>query len=394
MSGFAQLGPVILPQADVRVDSRRAGRKDLAERGLLSSGAVRVDQVSNQAGDVTLSGRFRPPIPEDRVPMVAREFGELVSSDIGPLALFDQRGDTRAESGYYEIESGDVEPVHPSQPEIQAFSVSLSRVGNRGSHYRALRYQQTDVSDENPFYAGAVTPIYPTLPADPSRADPGVGKLQWYDERTGETDRAQTNINRSVTLSDSDVHFQPRPLNTSVDPTHLLYDIGLEHDMEGAYVFDTRGRSDKTDGNGTRQWQAVFDASHERREGREFVLSSKKLRIYLSGPPNPTLAAERAGPAWNSVSIPSTDYDIVDIDFKSISPQRIRAEVRMSDGSEVVALLIDLPYGMDSVGVYVPPDQPTPLPAGVIDRWDPIADSRGIIRQPERVLIPKREVRR
>jgi hypothetical protein len=394
MSGIAQLGPVILPQADFRVDSRRAGRKDLAEQGLLSSGAVRVDQVSNQAGDVTLSGRFRPPIPEDRVPMVAREFSELVSSDIGPLALFDQQGDTRAESGYYEIESGDVEPVHPSQPEIQEFSVSLKQVGRRGSHYRALRYQETDVSGVNPFYAGAIQAIYPTLPADPSRADPGVGKLQWYDERTGETDRAQTDISRSVILSDQDLHFQPRPHTTTVDPTHLLYDIALEYDMEGAYVFDTRGRTDKTDGNGTRQWQAVFDASHERREGAEFVLSSKKLRIYLSGPPNPTLSAERYSGRWNSISIPSTAYEIVDIDFKSISPQRIRAEVRMSDGSEVVALLIDLPYGMDSVGVYVPPDQPTPLPVGVRDRWNPIADSRAIIRQPERVLIPKREVRR
>jgi hypothetical protein len=388
MSGFVQLGRVVLPQADAETDTRRRQETQLAERGLLSSGDVRVEQVSNDAADLRLSGRIRPPIPEDKAPMVAQELSELIGSDIGPLPLFDFEGEPRAESGYYEIADGDVEPLQADRREIFDYQLSLSRVGDRGGTFRAVRTTAQTVS--HPFGSDPGVSVY--IPDD-------VRKVRWYNRATEETQPATA----TGTVESHQGTLREYGLGAVGGEMSLLYDLELPTDTTAAYVFEAPNLSaPKFDPDGNRNWPIIYDPEHDLAAGALYILSGQQLRVALREPEDgftPFIVAQRYDASqdeWQNVGIDNTiPWRPADVDLRSIDPQRLSAQVLFADGTgSDFAVNISVTLGANRATITPAAGESGSMPSGLVTKLTPIARTSQTVARPVRTTVSQREVRR
>jgi len=392
MSGFVQLGRVVLPQADAETATRRRQQTQLAERGLLSSGSVRVEQVSNDAADLRLSGRIRPPIPEDKVQMVAQELSELIASDIGPLPLFDAEGDPRAESGYYEIADGDVEPLQADRREIFDYDLSLSRVGDRGGTFRGVRATEQTVS--HPFGSDTGASVY--IPDE-------VRKVRWYNRATEETQPATA----TGTVESQQGTLREYSLGGVGDEMTLIYDVDLSVDTTAAYVFEPpNNTTNKIDGNDNRNWPIIYDPEHELSGESLCILSGQQLRVTMREPDPTTspgvpalIVAQRYDASqdqWQNVGIDNTNpWRPADVDLRSIGPQRLSAQVLFADdtGSDF-AVNISVTLGANRATVLPAAGESGSMPSGLVTKLSPIARTSQTVARPVRTTVSQREVRR
>jgi hypothetical protein len=392
MSERSLLGPVPLLQSDVQLNTERRQRSNLAQQGFLSTSGSRVESLTTAPGDITLSGQLRPPIPVNQVPIVAAELEELAAGDIGPVALSSAEFTERRKSdGYYHIEDGTVQPAHPERPEVQQYEVSLTRAGGRGSHYRAVRTRPQTVNSP---ITGSDPPDVPVYYTSLS------AKQQLYNPDSG----AVTGLDPGTAIdSDTGNLYKETPPQASNEERLVLYDTSYNFDIIGLYVFDDKNFNSKTDADGNRQWQAVFDPSHDLQGTPRFVISTQRLRVYLTGLDSPDIEAERydaASGSWSSVSIPTTDWEILDVDLKRVGLHSTSVQVRFRDTttpSDVRTVNLYFSFGAESLIVGVPPTESATIPPGITDRLVPIAraaDAEQTILQPERTLVPKREVRK
>jgi len=388
MTNRILLGPVPLLQAGVSVNSEQRQRQNLAQQGFLSSSGSRVESLTTDPSAVSLSGRLRPPIPVTLVPLLADEIEELAAGDIGPLSLTTPSNtDRRKLNGYYHIEDASVQPPHPSRRGIQRYDVSLTRAGGRGSHYRAVRTQPQSI--DNPVPAVSADPVIPIyLPVQAQKRqlyNPDSGATTGLDA-TSQVDSA---IGTLAAITSSELSSEERL---------VLYDASYTRDISALYVFDDRGFSSKTDGNDNRQWQAVFDPSHDLEGQSRFVVSTQRLRVYLTGLTTPDIEAEEySAGSWSSISIPTTDWEILDVDLRRVGLHSASVQLRLQDTtniSDVRTVNLYFAFGDESITVGVPPTESSTIPPGITDRLEPIARSNNSIIQPERTLVPKREVRK
>lgn len=392
MSNRSLLGPVPLLQADVQINSERRQRSNLAQQGFLSTSGSRVESLTTAPGDITLSGRLRPPIPVNQVPIVAAELEELAAGDIGPVALTGaDLIERRKSDGYYHIEDGTVQPAHPERPEVQQYEVSLTRAGGRGSHYRAVRIRPQTVESPITGSQSSDVPLY---------ISSFSGKQQLYNPDTGST----TGLDPSTSVdSDQGDLLKIAPPQASNEERLIIYDAAYGLDIVGQYVFDDRGFASKTDADNNRQWQTVFDPSHDLQGNRRLVISTQRLRVFLSGLTSPDIKAEiynQNQQEWLSLTIPTTDWEILDVDLKRVGLHSASVQVRFQDTttpSDVRAVNLYFAFGSPFAIAGVPPTESATIPSGITDRLVPIAraaDAEQTILQPERTLVPKREVRK
>jgi len=386
MTAIKQLGPVLLPQPGTAVDSRARQQTNLSETGLLSGSGVAVESTTNAAAEITLSGRLRPPIiPEGQVELIAAELDSLFNSDLGPLPLFDRAGDNSRLAGYYQIATGSVNPIQPARPEIQEWTVTLRRAGGRGSHFRAVETSRTD-EFSNPFE---------NLPANDIRIQlpDAVQTVRKLDPRTGDLSPAPRNTTRKT--AGGAVGEYPVRLSSSGPGGTLVYDLPYADDVRGSFVFDTNGTDNRTDPNGNRNWQAVFDTGRDRTGDADFVLSNGLFRVFVSGEPSPRLSVEEYDPTndvFNTV-LRGTTWQPETVDLVSIGQQRVVADLRLSDGSTVYPLRFRLPFGSEAIPISPAPSASGSIPSGLETLLDPVAYEGDELLQETRDIVPKRTVR-
>jgi|APHM01.1.fsa_nt_gi hypothetical protein len=388
MPGIRQLGPAVIPQPGVQVDSQPRQQTNLSETGFLSGSGVEVDKTTNSAGDVTLSGRIRPPVfPERVVSNRADELNSLLAGDIGPVALFNRQSEDGRLSGYYEINDGSVEPIHPAVPLIQDWSASLRRAGGRGSHFRAVKTTRVDIS--NPFSSSTAEQVF--LPQD-------ARKVRQFNPETGALSDAPQLSSRDTDRG-ALVEFGAKSPNT--DSLALVYDLPYEANRAGCRVYlqdgDTQDKIDTSGSSPVRQWRAVFDSDRDRFDGLNLVLTNGGLRIFVAGAPRFRFRVEEFNPLTgnfsNVISTGAFSYLPEDVDLVTIGLHRIVADVRMSDGSDTHTIRVRLPLGHDEATITSAPGASGSFPSSLQNTLSPIASGASEVLQQERDIVAKREVR-
>ena len=129
-----------LPEATTKNERDSLGTQ-LSEQGVLGSDAI-VEALSSQAADLTLTGRYA--LGRYYSELVATELEELADAAIGAVPLY---GGGSNRSGYYQIESAQVEPVHAGGRDIWEWTLSLTNAGTRKSQLQAVK---TEASQPTP----------------------------------------------------------------------------------------------------------------------------------------------------------------------------------------------------------------------------------------------------
>lgn len=383
MTGIRQLGGVVLPAVTVgQGEESRSQAQSLAQTGRLGSDETTVDQLTTEAPGTEIRGSYdvTSGIPADRVPMLAGEFDELVGAGRGPLPLFDTDDSaTFSRRGFYSISDGSVDPVHPTRPDVQQYRLTLERAGTRRDSFRAVALNSVDIT--TPFSGSDPAGVY--VPA-------AAGKTMWLD-RADET--AQSASSLATTGSSRGIVARYAP-PAGLDRPALVYDIPEPADVRGVVVFDSRGNADKFDGDGVRQWQAVYQSGHEF-EG-DIVLSSDRLRLRIREGSGGQVTAERyAGGSWSAVGLSSSPWYVLDVDLLQLGQHRAAAQLRFrQSGAADYVVSVALNYGREVAIVQPAADESDPIPPDIESLLAPIASGRSTDPQPSRTLVSREVTRR
>lgn len=393
---MAYLYTIELPDADAQSADDSIGA-NIQQSGLLEQGGTATTQIATDNVDLTIRGQWR--YGERFSRKAARELESLAAGSYEALPLFGP-GDTEvgSETGFYEIESVDVSPVHPDQAGKDAyeFTAGLSNRGTRETHWRAIR---TTVETVDTLFAGNDS----SLIAVPATAE----KTQWYDSTEG-PEWAQPVDTVEAEFGDLERYD---PADASFANPTLLYETGFDDEAPvDVRVYDDRYRKkfwtfQDSDGDevNVNQWPHVFHT------GWEFagtpVIDTGRLRIWFGVPEghgtltvetgetytipagetevwedadvadggeidvqgelilvgDVGLYAERWDPgadAWEHVPLPDTSWSVVDVDFTAIGPGEVTMQLLWTDGAETARVDGIIDRGADSVLWVAPSNEP------------------------------------
>lgn len=381
----------------------------LSENPVLQSDAA-VEQLSSQAGDLTLTGQWRYGAPYSE--QVATELEELADASMGALPLFrtDDPSATASVAGYYEIAEADVSPAHANADDVYEYDLSLTRVGSRNTEWRAVETRPRQPDPGHSF--GDTESARIGLPG-------AASKVRAVDTEIGPAERVR--LTADVTLpaefGDADVFDV---LTLDIDDPIVLYDLPYEEVAKtDARVYDTLGNADKyvtaSDGSRVRQWQHVFAPGHD--PVGEVVMDNGLLRVtldeatgsvaaegftngsygsgpYGAGPYGGWEDSEDAG-QWYEALVGETDWTLLDVDLTHISPVRAAAQLEFEHDTEgLYAVDVALDRGMNRLRVFAPESESDPIPSGLADLFEPIASESVYDTNLEQTLVSREEVRR
>jgi hypothetical protein len=312
---------------------------------------------------------------------MAEELEELFASDgIEEVPLYGP-DEPLGSDRYYVLEQVDVSRVEPQLAEVQEFQGTIRQSGTHNTHYRAV--ESTLVQVENDF--GNDTTAEVGVPATAS-------KVRWFDAETEETASTSSVATRSAQLGDVEIYDADA---APYDAPTLLYEIDYQDEGDvDVVVWDTLGRGSKLDNDGVVQWQRAFDGGHSFDEA---VLDNGLLRLRFAGPV-PELTAQEwddAAGAWSDVALGASDWELLDLDITTLAMARVDAQVRFentSDGSEY-PLNMSLKRGYPDAQWSIPENESGPIPSGLQDKLDPVADSSVVDPQEDKTLVAREEVR-
>jgi hypothetical protein len=386
-----------LPEATTPTDQDALGTQ-LSEQGVLGSDAI-VDALSSEAADLTLIGRYA--LGPYHSEVVATELEELADSAIGAVALY---GGTGSRSGYYQIRSADVEPVHAAGRDIWEWELSLTTSGTRKSQLQAVETAPSQPSPGHEF--GNNTDALVGVPA-------AARQVRAVDSTSEPTERIRPTPVDTVSGALGDVdRFDATAL--SIDEPVLLYDVAPDAQADvDVHVYDTRGRSSKfieSDSGCVRMWQSVFARDHEF-TGR-VVFSNGLLRVTIEEPTNADetarLEAETwdAGTgSWSAVDLPSyadgdlaTDWRPADVDLTHIGQARVAAQVEFeavagTNAGDVYSVDVELERGREALEVWIPESVSDPIPDDLKALLTPIASTSVVDSGVEQGLVAREGVR-
>ena len=391
-----QLYGVPLPEA-TRPQEREGLGTQLSEQGVLDRDSI-VEALSTQAADLTLTGRYAYGTYFSE--LLATELEELSNSTLSGLPLF---GGSKSRSGYYEIESATVEPVHSGGRDIWEWELSLTSVGTEKDQYEAITVSPSD-DLTNPF--GTDDSVTVAIPS-------AARLVRAIDARSEPSTRVKPTPTETVATAHGAIDVYDTS-EVAIDEPVYIYDVAKSAQPPvDVHAYDTNGRDTEyieADTGRVRAWQSVYDTAHEF-GGGAVVLSSGRLRLRIDEPTNADetarLEAERWDTdtdSWAAVSLPSYDADLatdwqpVDVDLTRIGQASVHALVEFeavagTNAGDIFTLDIRLFRGLDDALVTIPPRESGPLPPALYDLVAPIASTRAVDPGVEQTLIAREEVR-
>jgi len=387
-----------LPEATTPTDQDALGTQ-LSEQGVLGSDAI-VDALSSEAADLTLIGQYA--LGPYHSEVVATELEELADSAIGAVSLY---GGAGSRSGYYQIRSADVEPVHAAGRDIWEWELTLTASGTRKSQLQALETAPSQPSPGHEF--GNETSALVGVPS-------AARQVRAVDSTSEPTERIRPTPVDTVSGALGDVdRFDATAL--SIDEPVLLYDVTPDAQADiDVHVYDTRGRDAKfleSDSGRVRMWQSVFAPDHE--FTGSVVCSNGLLRVTIDEPTHADETAALEAEAWDAdtdswtaVDLPSyadgdlaTDWQPVDVDLTHIGQARVAAQVEFeavagSNQGDIYAVDVELERGREALEVWTPESVNNPIPVDLEALLKPIASTSQTDSGVEQGLVAREEVRR
>lgn len=384
---MVKLYTIGLPDADAGQPSNRIGSQ-IQQAGLIQQGGVATEQIATSNVDLTLTGQWR--YGKRFAKKVARELESLGAGSYSALPLFDAKSTELArQAGYYEIANVDVSPAHPTSEDVFEFTVGLNETGTRETHWRAVRTTQETVDT---LFTGTDT-SYVAIPNEATKA-------QWYDSQQG-TEKANPSNTVESEFGDVD-RFDPT--DSTYDNPTLLYELPFAREGRiDAKAWDDRQRGKFwtfTDSGGTstsfNQWAHVFNTSWEF-DGSP-VIDTGRLRVWFdppSGANRSDIYAETwdaTNGEWSTVGLPSTSYDLIDVDLTAVGSGEITAQLLWTDGTNLDRINGIFDRGDDSV-LWTETDNESSTAQGVKDAIMAIARQTDQNVAPAQTVIPRSEAR-
>lgn len=367
---------LVIPEGAQLTQTQRQVRQ-LLSQGTLSPGTAAVESITADAGTKTLTGRVTGEYAE----LTAAEFEELFSQDdIEVVAFYAPGTDATHEDRYVALKDVSTEPAHPFETRVQRFDGSLTKVGTRASHRRALRANPT--TESNPF--GSDTTAEVGIPARAS-------KVQWYDPN--DASLTDATVQRTVTGEHDDIAIYDAAAPSISRPV-LVYDVAYRHewpvdvrvwdDRNGQKLAEEGGGDGATVGSDTVgsatvgnspttavRWQRVFSADHDY-QGTPIV-ETDRLRVEFDAPQKLRAYRWDAGEEdYARVQLGATAWRLTDANIRRIGVERIDGQCKFSSGSSSHNLNVSLKRGYEDA-LWLNPDNEGSVPQGLIDRLDPIA---------------------
>lgn len=354
--------------------------QQLARNPQQDRGQADVRAIASDATGLSLRGQWR--FGEFYSSKLARELEELAESSIDAVPFFDTAREYE-ESGYYTIDQVNVDPFHPNRPDFWQYDGILTQVGTKETHFRAARVNPTTVS----------SPFATQTDKAGFGIDTRARKVRWLDLSTGDQQLVTASdvvATRSAEFADLDIVNVP---DAPIDADVIVYELDFGDEGEAdVRLWDDRDKSKTVSGQPNR-WQHVYDSGHEF-EGVP-VLDNGLLRLYLDES-NGLSAEEWDGSSWTSVSLGTSDWELLDFDITVIDTTRVDAQLLLEDTSTtgvIDAVNVSLQRGIDSLLVVVPPSESS-MPQGIQDLFSPIASDQDTDPQPTSDVIDREEVRR
>lgn len=417
----ATIYKIPLPEATTPTDQDALGAQ-LSEQGVLGSDAV-VEALSSQAADLTLTGQYA--LGRYHSELVATELEELADSVIGAVSLY---GGNSNRSGYYQIESAQVEPVHAGGRDIWEWTLSLTASGTRKSQLQTVETAPSQPDPTPPFGNDTTAPV--GVPA-------AARQVRAVDSTSEPTQRIRPTPVDTITTEFGDVdRYDATAL--SIDEPVFLYDV--PPDAQAAVdvrVYDTNGRGSKyikgADGR-VRAWQSVYARDHE--FTGNVVCSNGRLRLTIDEPTvadeaaalaveslDPDAATEEPGTgvygedlygsdlyggsrgAWDPVPLPSyadgdldTDWQPADVDLTYIGQARVAAQIEFAavDGTnagDIYSVDVELERGRKALEVWIPESETDAIPTDLEALLEPIASTSVVDSGVDQGLVAREEVR-
>ena len=380
-----------LPEATTATEQDALGTQ-LSEQGVLGSDAI-VEALSSQAADLTLTGRYA--YGRYYSELLATELEELADSALSGVSLY---GGASGRAGYYQVESAQVEPVHAGGRDIWEWTLSLTNVGTRKSHFQALETAPSQPSPGHPF--GNETGAIVGVPAS-------ARMVRAIDSTSSPTDRVRPTPVGTVETEFGDVD-QYDATALSIDEPVFIYDVAKDaQPAVDVRVYDTNGRESKfiEGSNGrVRAWQSVYARDHEFTGSA--VCSNGLIRVTIDEGVELQAETYDAGTeSWSAVDLPSyadggiaTDWVPADVDLTHIGQARVAAQVEFEavagpNQGDVYAVDVELERGRESVRAWIPESVIEAIPADLQTMLEPIAATSVVDSGAEQRLVAREEVR-
>jgi hypothetical protein len=363
---------------------RQGSQQDQAQRrvstqGVLDSDTGSVESVSTQPSGESIEGQYLGKYAD----VMAQELQELAnSSGYAELPYYTLDGEGGGpEDGYVVINDLNVGRVDPNSEWAHMYRGSISKVGTRRSHLRAVETSEDAVN--NPFGTGESEELGISARAEDAR---------WIDRLDGSTEPATPVTTREgekdhVTIFDA--------ADTSITDPTLVFDVPYRHERPtDCRVFDDCNRdkrevidySGDTVGGATvgsttvrtqrvieNTWPYVAITSHEW-VGNP-VLESGILRLVHDRDRRRLMASRwnATEGQYNRVQLGTSPWRLHELDLRRVGAARIEARTRWRDdtGSER-ALTLSLKRGWDDA-LWTAPTNATAPPQALLDRLEPIA---------------------
>lgn len=347
--------------SDAQTRGKAKAQQRTTQLGVLKSDTGVVEAIATEPGEQRLTLEYRGKYAEK----LSSELDELANaSAIGELPYFARTTSTPAD-GYYSVTSSSSGRSDPRADQLTTFEGTLSRIGTRASHRRAI--ETTLSQEDHPF--GNDQTAHVGVPATASQ-------VQWYDADTRTTSDPTLVATRNAELGDVEIYDAQAP--TIDDPT-LIY--AIDYSDEGPTdirVWDERGVGSKLDAGGVLQWQKVFIASHD--FAGEAIVDNGLVRLRFDES-TPALTVERwddAASSWSSQALGTSDWEFRDLDLREVGLASVHARVEFrnpaTSPTEYYSLDCWLARGaVDPLWGEIDGEGGTPT--GLVDLLDPVANA-------------------
>lgn len=372
-----ELYTLTIPE-DSQTSVQTQAQRNTSARGVLGEDAGSVESLSAAPDQRKLRGQYRGTYAE----LMATELAELFeASEYGAVSYTGTSAVTPAD-GYYTPADLSVRRLDPRDGGVVAFDGRMTRVGTRDSHRRAVETAVVQV--ENAFGNDQTASV-----GVPAKAT----DVRWLNDETGQTTLPSPVTTRSAEFGDVTLYDALAP---SFDNPTLVYD--LPYDEEGktdAKVWDDRGASAKHDADDITQWQRVFITDHGFVGSPVFDNGLARMTFDRTN----GLSAEQwddANGTWSAVSLGTSDWEFDRVDLTRVGPSRIDARCRFRDATQSPTATYELVFGLVRGYQYPqwtrPENETDPVPTGLVELLDPVANPNDYDAQPVQELVARTEI--